>query len=259
MDNNMFGLKEMYDCVFTATYDIEVGGKKILAGEPIVRFDSLQLVNFNEIKSRTEARGGYQNQAWVTWDGTEEMTVRFSQGVFSKIHLALLGNSALNTKQQVEIPRFETVELDENLRAELRYLPIVVYVYNKRSGERYKEVEIVGNTVIVHDAEPYTDVEVYYTFRYDNVHVISVGRQLIRGFLQMTAKVRTKDDRTGKTVTGIIEIPKMKLMSDFSIKLGNDAPPAIGNFAVSAFPTGSKGNERVMELILLNDDIDSDI
>ena len=259
MDNNMFGLKEMYDCVFTATYDIEVAGRKILAGEPIVRFDSLQLVNFNEIKQRAEATGGYMNQSWVTWESTEQMTIRFSQGVFSKIHMALLGNSDLQTQPEVEVPKFEKVELDENLRAVLHNAPKTVYVYNADSGERYDEVEINDNEIVVHDAEPYTDVEVYYTFLYEDVHVISVGRQWIRGFLQMTAKTRAKDDRTGKTVTGIFSIPKMKLMSDFSIRLGNDAPPAVGNFAVTAYPTGSKGSEKVMEFILLNDDIDSDI
>lgn len=258
MDNNMFGLKEMYDCVLTATYDIEIGGRTIRAGEPIVRFDSLQLANFNELKNRVEAKGGYMNQSWISWEGTEEMSLRFSQGVFSKVHLALLGNADLRTQKEVDVPRFEKVELDENLRAILRYTPKTVYVYNMRNGERYNEVEFMDNEIVVHDAEPYTDVEVYYTFSYNDVHVVSVGRTLLRGFLQMTAKTRMKDDRTGKTVTGIFSIPKMKLVSDFSIKLGNDAPPAVGNFAIAAFPTGSKGSEKVMDFILLNDDIDSD-
>lgn len=258
MENNMLGLKEMYECTISATYDIEVGGKVIHAGEPIVTFDSLQLANFDEIKSRSNAEGGYGNQAWVTWEHTQEMTLRFSQGVFSRIHLALLGNSDLRKAEEVDVPRIEHLELDENLRVTLRYEPTVVYVYNKENGARYNEVEIVDNEIIVHDAEPYTEVEVFYTFLYTDVHVISVGRQLIRGFLQMTAKTRLKDDMTGKTVTGIFRIPKMKLMSDFSIRLGNDAPPAVGNFRITAYPTGSKGSEKVMDFILLNDDIDSD-
>ena len=74
----------------------------------------------------------------------------------------------------------------------------------------------------------------------------------------MTAKTRLKDDVTGKTVTGIVHMPKVKLMSDFSIRLGNDAPPAVGHFAIVAYPTGSKGSEKVMEFISLNDDVDSD-
>ena len=58
MDNNIFGLKEIYDCIFSSTYDIEIGNRIIKAGEPILRFDSLQLANLDEIKSRVNATGG---------------------------------------------------------------------------------------------------------------------------------------------------------------------------------------------------------
>ena len=72
-------------------------------------------------------------------------------------------------------------------------------------------------------------------------------------------KTRLKDDVTGKTVTGVFFAPQVKLMSDFSIRLGSGAAsPAISRFTVKAFPTGSKGSEKVMDFILLDDDIDSD-
>ena len=68
-----------------------------------------------------------------------------------------------------------------------------------------------------------------------------------------------KEDITGKNRTGIIKIPKLKLMSDLSIILGSNANPVMANFRASCFPIGDKGNKTVMEMILLNDDIDSDI
>ena len=76
--------------------------------------------------------------------------------------------------------------------------------------------------------------------------------------MELRGKTRLKDDKTGQTITGIISIPKLKLMSDLSIRLGRDVPPVAGNFNTVAFPIGSKGNEKVMDFILLEDDIDSD-
>jgi hypothetical protein len=37
--------------------------------------------------------------------------------------------------------------------------------------------------------------------------------------------MRVKDDVTGKVTTGIINIPKLRLMSDLSIRVGSDAIP----------------------------------
>ena len=258
MDNQMNGLKDIYECIFRATYDMKIGDRSIKTGEPIVMFDSLQLVDFQEIKKRIDAKGGYNNQTWVSWESTQEEQIAFSQGTLSKTHLAILGNAVMMNEEVVEVPKRETGEILEDLRFHLRYEPILnsVFVYDANTGAAIN-FSLEGQDVVC-EADPYTEIEVYYNFNYKNANIISIGRQLIKGYISMTAKTRLKDDVTGKIVTGIISIPKMKLMSDFSVRLGNDAPPATGYFKVSAFPTGSKGSEKVMDIILLNDDIDSD-
>ena len=88
--------------------------------------------------------------------------------------------------------------------------------------------------------------------------MIHLGRHFLNGYFQLTMKTRLKDDMTGRTVTGVFFAPQVKLMSDFSIRLGSAASPAINRFAVRAFPTGSKGSEKVMDFILLDEDVDSD-
>ena len=261
MDIQMFGIKEIYECVIKSTYDIEINNKIIKAGEPIVSFENLQIVNFTEIKNRVSAKGGYNNQSWVSWDSTKEERIDFSQGIFSKIHLAILGNSKINKKYGIEIPKYETGEISEDYDFVLKFNPIKdkVFVYNADTGENIN-FSLENNKIIFNkkEVEPYTNIQVYYNFIYDECDVISVGKSLINGFLQLTAKVKMKNDMNGKIVTGVINIPKMKLMSDFSIRLGNDAPPAIGYFSVIGYPVGSKGSNRVMDFIMLNDDIDSD-
>ena len=57
---------------------------------------------------------------------------------------------------------------------------------------------------------------------------------------------------------GIIEIPKLKLMSELSIRLGAQANPVVGSFAAVGVPTGTRGNSYVSEFYFLNNDIDSD-
>ena len=71
--------------------------------------------------------------------------------------------------------------------------------------------------------------------------------------------MRVKDDITGQVKTGIVMIPRLKLMSDLSIRLGSNAVPQVGRLDAIALPVGAKGNKKVMEIIFLDDDIDSDM
>jgi hypothetical protein len=99
-----------------------------------------------------------------------------------------------------------------------------------------------------------------YWFDYSNkASILTIGRSLTNGYLSLTGKTRVKDEITGQVTTGIVNIPKLKLMSDLSIRLGSDAVPQVGRLDAIAVPDGLRGNKKVMELIFLNDDIDSDM
>lgn len=259
MENLKFAFKELYQCVFTAEQEVNVAGKVIMPHEPIVVFDNIQTLGLQEIKKRADALGGYGNQAWVSWESSEKVIVDFTQGVFSKVHLALLGNGDLQ-KRQVKVPMWETLELDEHKTATLKHKPLLpdIWAYDAETGEHLKGT-VKDNKVTLKDAEPYTMVQVSYHYNYDKADTIVIGSPLLQSYLSMTAKVRLKDDITGKVTTGIISIPKLKLMSDFSMKMGDKAPPMCGTFRVIAFPVGGHGQEQVAELILLGEDADQDL
>ena len=72
-------------------------------------------------------------------------------------------------------------------------------------------------------------------------------------------KTRLKDDNTGRTVTALITMPRLKLMSDLSMRLGPQANPVVANFYGVASPVGGKGNKQVVDYIILNQDIDADM
>ena len=89
--------------------------------------------------------------------------------------------------------------------------------------------------------------------------LIKVGEKLINGYLLLEGKTRVKDDITGKTHTAILRIPRLKLVSDLSMRLGREATPVLASFSAIGLPVGVKGSKKIMELLFLNDDIDAEM
>ena len=258
MEEAKFGLTELYDCIFLATYDMKIGDKEVRAGEPVVIFDELQTFDIKENKIRKSANGGYGNAARVIWETPQNIIINFQQGVFSKTSLSFLGNSIQKVEDKV-INDFKDFELDENKQIELPFEPSGTIVIYGDNIYRKDDIQIDGKIITVPGAEPYENVSIYYEFIYSVSETVKIGRSLFNGFLRMTAKTKMKDDSTGVIKTAVFEIPKLRLMSDFSIRLGNATNPAVGRFMIEAIPVGSRGNEITGEFIMLDEDLNSKI
>ena len=261
--NNEFGLKELYDLTLKATYPIEVEGRKFEAGEVIARFDKIQIANFREIASRVSANGGKNNSALVVWEDTKEIQLNFTQGIFSKRQFALLSNSNLvkfAPAEKILLSAHFTGESDEGGRIQLTKEKVSsVFVYDAKTYEKLtsKSVDLEKGEIVIDT--PYCDVEVDYQYVYTNeVSTMTVGKRLIEGFLQLEGKTRVKDDITGKTRTALLRIPRLKLVSDLSMRLGREAGPLLANFAAIGYPEGSR-DKTVMEMLFLSDDIDAEM
>lgn len=261
---NEFGLKELYSVVLKATYPIEMAGRKFEPGEVIARFDKIQLANFKEITSRVSANGGYDNRARVIWEDPKEIQLNFTQGIFSARQFALLCNSRLVMKKEeacVLIPEHFKGESDEEGKILVgRELISKVFVYNAKTYERIipKSINLEKGEIVIE--QKYCDVEVDFEFCYqDQTTACILGRKLIEGYLLLEGKSRVKDDITGKTRTAILRIPRLKLVSDLSMRLGREAIPVLANFSAIGLPIGGKGDKTIMELLFLNDDIDADM
>ena len=99
-----------------------------------------------------------------------------------------------------------------------------------------------------------------YRYNYVNkVYDYKIGRRLINGFVELEGRTRIKDDVNGQVVTGIIKVPKLKLLTELSVKLGEQATPVVGRFDALCMPVGSRGNTYVTDFVMLSDDIDSDL
>lgn len=262
MINEQFSLKDLYDVVIKCTYSMEINGRKFKPGEVLARFDKIQFSNFQEIKSSIAARGGFDNRARVYWDSTREVQIAFSQGIFSKTQLALLSGAKVlsyTKDDRIEISQREELETNKDFTLNLSREPAgEIFFYDADSGEPIAYIEKISNTEYKF-AKQWQSIIVDYTFYYDkNSSIAKIGRQLTNGFLSLEARTKAKFDETGSIKTGILKIPKMKLMSELSMKLGEQSGPVVGTFSAVAIPTGERGNTEIMDIIFLDEDIDVD-
>jgi hypothetical protein len=133
-----------------------------------------------------------------------------------------------------------------------------IFVYDVETGKKIKDWNCINDVIEI--GQQYKEVIVDYYFDYDNgCEILQLGRPFTHGTFSLEGKTRVKDEATGKVTTGIIRIPKLRLMSDLSIRLGSDAIPQVGKLDAVALPEGVRGNKKVMEIIFLNDDIDADM
>ena len=261
---NEFGLKELTDLTLKVTYPIEMAGRIFEPGEVIARFDKIQLANFKEVTSRASANGGFDNRSHVIWEDPKEIQLSFTQGIFSARQFALLSNAHLVDRQGEEgiiISGHYSGESNEEGKILVGKEGISdVFVYDAKTYEKIapKSVDFKNGEIVI-DFE-YKDVEVDFNYRYyEKVTSCILGRKLIQGYLQLEGKSRVKDDITGKTRTAILRIPRLKLVSDLTMRLGREATPVLANFNAIGLPTGERGNKQIMELLFLSDDIDADM
>lgn len=256
----MFSFKDLEKVSIKATYNIEIGNKKFVPGETLAFFDKIQMAGLNEEKDLVVARGGFDNSPRVFWETTKEIKINFTQGVFSKQHFALFNNARLI--EQIGVPvlisEYEEKETDESGIIILKHEPVDIFIYNKNNGEKITDYTLEGATLVLDT--PFLEVIVNYTFNYINsVFDYKIGQKLINGFVELEGRTRVKDDVSGQVVTGIIKIPKLKLLSELSVRLGDQASPVVGRFQAMGVPVGSRGNTYVSEFIILGDDIESDL
>ena len=261
MDENLSSFKVLENVHLKATYDMEANGVRFKEGETIALFDKIQIAGLNELKEYVAARGGFDNRGHVFWETTHEMQLTFSQGVFSNLQFGLLNNAKVIKIEEDEpllITKIENLESNEIGNIHTSETPIdQIFVYNKNTGERL-EWHVIGDFLRIDEA--YTDVVVFYRYNYDGgATVAKIGQQFTNGFLELEGKTRVKDDTSGLVTTGIIKIPRLKLMSGLSIRLGAQANPVVGNFKAVGVPVNSRRDAYVAEFYFLNNDIDSDM
>lgn len=290
-----FGIRELYDVNIRTSFPMEFCGREYEENEIILRLDRIGIAAVGTSKTRVTATGGLDNKALIVWESVNPMRMQIQQGIISKTGLSLLSNNLLKTEETVAAPITESFEtVIGATEGKLKKLPLrhkpqenTEFVYQYKIIEDTKDKnkkEIItklkrekGDYEIkteVDDRDKENVKEFYFlelsSSDYDkividyysdksNSEVLRIGQNLLGGFLKLEAKTRVKDDITGDEKTGIFVIPKMKIVSDLSMRLGDAAQPFVYNFMVEGYPVGPRGEQYVGDLVFLDEDLDVDI
>lgn len=281
--DNFVGMKELYDVSLRLNAPLEIGNVKYDINEPILTFSKVEMAQINENKTNIQARGGYHNPALVNWEIDREMSFAITHGVLSPRSWALLSNSKLKepTIKSVQyIEQVKAIEEGEYCYVDLKFMPNSceiklgaqpnpcneplpmgrrpelmlkplppsrtkwIFVYDIHSGKRIRNFEIYRNRIYFR--EEVREVSVDYTFDYeDKIKVIEVGNRLLNGFLRLDGKMSVKDENSGAVSTAILEMPKIKLSSSLSMKLGKSYDASVvSDFFFTGYPDESRRREE---------------
>ena len=294
--DNLVGMKEMYDINIRLNQPLEIGGRKYDINETILSFERADIAQIQENKEHKQARGGYNNNMLIDWEIDKEVTFAITHGILSPTTWAVLSNSKLNKKgaKSVSFKEQLTVIEDEDFwYVDLKYIPNHVdgtwglqgnpeneqmpmgrrewlplkplppkpdrflFCYDMETGNRIMKFDVCGNRIIFRGE--HRKVMIDYTFDYvDDILQLDIGNRLINGFLNLTAKVTAKDFFTGEPRTAIIEIPKLKIVSNLSMKLGTSYnEPVVNDFCFIGYPQEGQRAEMnsVCKFTFLNSEL----
>lgn len=295
---NFAGIKELYDVSLRLNKPLEIGSRKYDINETILSFKTAEIAQIQEKKKEVMARGGLHNNPLVFWEIDKEMGFAITNGVLSATSWALLSNSKINEPKFKSVSFKETthtIEDEEFCYVELKYCPNCIskeplgaqpnpcleplpmgrrpelmlkpvppsklrwiFCYDADTGLPIREFQIYGNKVFFQ--KPYRNVMVDYTFTYeDKIRELDVGNRLFNGFLRLDAKMSVKDEISGEVTTAILELPRIKLSSNLSMRLGkNYESSTVSDFYFTGYPEEDNRKGTVAKITFLDRELTGD-
>lgn len=272
---NWVGMKELYDINIRVNQPVTFCGKKFEVNETILNFERAEIAQINENKSRTRILGGFNNNLLMDWETDREIGFGITHGILSSTSLALLSNSTLSEKENISVPfqeKIKTMEENGEWYILLKYIPNhisgsfgiqgnpeneqmpmgrrdwlplkplppikdkFIFCYDAESGKKILNFDIIGNKIIF--KAQHNEIFVDYTFNYGQQSLqLNMGNILFNGFLNLTAKMTTKNYMTGEPATAVLLIPKIKLQSSILLQLGSQLDcAAVSDFTFIGYP-----------------------
>ena len=293
------GIKELYDVNIRLNNPIEFNGKKFKTNETLLVFKTAEIANISENTATRQAKGGYHNNPLINWEVDKSMDFAITHGVLSPVSWALLSNSKIDMPKTKSVSYNEILDvIEENdycyvdlkyrpnhcncimgvqgnpcneplpmgRRLELMLKPLppskdkFIFVYDEENGERIDDFEIYQNRLFF--KSPHRHVYVDYTFEYeDKIKVIRVGDRLFNGFLSLSGKMSVKDEMSGEVTTAILEIPKIKLSSSLTMRLGKNYDcSSVSDFYFTGYPDEDIRREKqsVCKITFLDKELTGD-
>ena len=298
MMDQYFGHKELYQVVLRAKNPMQFGDRYIEAQEPVLYFDNVNMSMLTEQNRPIFARGGWANMPRVIWDDRQEVQFQMVEGVMSSVGMGILLSANVMSKEE-DKPVYITMKEGplecsyENV-VQLKHWPVhyptkktFIFEFARKAiqeklyGKEYfsqtdkdnleqglvQKKDIVPRIAIFKDKNCETPAEnnrkyvidYYYEYEKDAL-IYSVQKERFNGLFTLEAKFYSKDENDGKNYTNVLYMPKVRIVSNISLRLGERADPTVSTFNIIGLPeTVGDYKNLIMDITRLSEDIDADI
>lgn len=261
------GIKDLEHVVLKARDHITLGDRSYVPGEPILYFENIQIALLSENTRMVAAQGGYLNQPRVIWEDRDNTTFQFSNGTLNQLSLNMLLEANMLHEMEVFVPHHDIYELDEEGKI---WLPYEINKTRKRFYSLFErdnlqnkikpisEEIIDGQTLVTFDPiyENKTIVADYYFIPKKGAITYTMDRERKPNLYTLEATFYLKDENEGLLHTGILEMPKVYIMSNINLRMGERADPTVGTFRIVAMPDNLDNHEAtVCRITYLDEDI----
>ena len=292
MQDEYFGIKELYEVVLRAKDSMQFGSRYIQSQEPVLYFEHVNMSILTQGTKPIIARGGWANNPRVIWEDRDIVQFQLSEGVMSSMSMGILFSADV-TSQQENQPLFihkreGPFELDANSHMFIKHWPVssnirktFIFEYDKNTiqkkvyGKRINGIldpfdsnkerpcievyEDKGLTTLANENKQYL-IDYYYEYK-DEALIYTVQKERFNGLFTLEGKFYSKDENDGYNYTNIIYMPRVRVVSDINLRLGEGADPTMSVFNIIGMPenAGSNKSSLILEIIRLNKDIDGEI
>lgn len=222
-----YGSREIMDVVL----------KDVKTGEPKVYLDSLTTSSLEFKGSTVYARGGKGHPKLIGWDSEKDITLKMEDALISKESLGILTGSKFKREAKL-VHKKEVVTVASDLKIELSQIPIATskYFFYKTSDETSmdekleyaipatpvsKELDFVDVKGIVAGDKVIAD---YYYQSAPTTQSMTITSDLFPGTYMLEGTTLLRNEY-GQDVEALYTIPKLKILSDFTIGMASSGDP----------------------------------
>lgn len=259
------GIKDLERVCLKTREEVVFGNRILEADEPVLYFENIQIALLSEQVMPVMARGGWGNEPRVIWEDRKETMFSFTNGTLNTTSFNLLLNANMLQAQPTE-PLFyvEDLIIDDWGGVTLKYEPetktkkVFFFVYDYDNiQERIIPTSIDGRKVNFDKkyASKLIRCDYYFYHKKDTV-LYSMARERFTNLYTLEATFLMKDENEGLYHTGLLRMPKVRVVSNINLRMGERADPAVSTFNIIAIPE-TQGNKEalVCEVLYLDDDI----
>jgi len=222
----------------------------------------------------------------VIWEDRSEVRFTLSEGVLSSISMGILLSAAV-TERQEQKPLYVQMKegpfIDKNnailyddakdlftydadnktAQIDLKYPPdlkhkVFIYEYARDVAQKkvYGTYE-APQTIYVNDANPEKQYIVDYYFEYlDEALIYTITKERFTGLFTLEGKFYSKDENDGINYTNVLYMPKVRIVSDINLRLGERADPTTSVFNIIGMPETTDGDKNlILRTVRLNTNI----